>query len=46
MDVSRDLPDQGLMVDDHLAILNQAQLENADAKKMNLPQPESKLKHM
>jgi hypothetical protein len=41
MDESRDLPDQGLMVDDQLVILNQVQLENADAK-MNLPQPECK----
>jgi hypothetical protein len=37
MDVSRDLPVQGLVVDDQLVILNQVQLENADAKKMNLP---------
>jgi hypothetical protein len=46
MDVSRDLPDQGLMVDDQLVILNLVQLENADVKKMNLPQPECKFKCM
>jgi hypothetical protein len=44
MDVSRDLRDRGLMVDDQLVILNLAQLENADAKKMNLPQPKRKFK--
>lgn len=46
MDGSKGLHGQGLMVDDQLVILNQSQLENADAKKMNLPPPECKMKHM
>jgi hypothetical protein len=42
---SRGLHGQGLMVYDQLIILFQSQLENADAKKMNLPQPKCKIKH-